>query len=197
MHILGPILASIVSIFEGHLFVYQDLMVQAKSNENNYLNYLVIVAEKYIGCDLENLISNNLAYSISKNYILDCKKTPTKSIYDNEINFYQIRNDDIQENENIYCILNTEPIPYLKEYVDYVIDYRFKNNLLNITESNLLELRKEFINAHQEVIMERAQNYYKTREKEIAEEIAKLNKSLEEEQNNHKLLLNKVINCEK
>ena len=197
MRILGPILASIVSVFEGHLFVYQDLMIQAKPNEKNYVNYLAIVDEKYVGGDLQDLISNNLAYPIYKNYMLLLRGTPTKSVCDYEINFYSIRNDNIQGEENISYILNTEQIPYLKEFIDYVIDYRFKNNILNIKEEDLLNLRKEFINFNKKDIMTRAKNYYKIREQEVAEEIVKLNKSLEEEKNNHELLLTKVLNYEK
>ena len=44
MRILGPILASIVSIFEGHLYKYQDLMVPDRANKN-YINYLAIIDE--------------------------------------------------------------------------------------------------------------------------------------------------------
>ena len=190
MRILGPILASIVSIFEGHLYKYQDLMVPDRANKN-YINYLAIIDERYIGCDLES-IGENFIYPISKNYILSSEKTPTKSIYDYEINIYSIRNDDIQEKENITYTLKNEQIPYLKEYMDYVIDYRFKKNILNIKEEDLLKLRKEFINLNKININNRVQIYYKTREKEIYEEIAKINESFKQEKDNYKLLLKKV-----
>ena len=76
--------------------------------------------------------------------------------------------------------------------MDYVIDYRFKKNILNIKEEDLLKLRKEFINLNKININNRVQIYYKTREKEIYEEIAKINESFKQEKDNYKLLLKKV-----
>ena len=190
MRILGPILASIASIFEGHEFVYQDNIMTGEKDVNGYynnINYLMLV-DSFKWQD--NFIIKKSSFSSRTN-------NPSKNTFEYEEKFYNAINYYVTGEGDVKPVLEGTKFPYLKEFVDFVITYRMKNNLENIKEDVLLSLRKEFIVSHMEKITKKVAEYDKAKEADIQKQIRdlteKLNSQYTEEKENRKLLLKKVL----
>lgn len=206
MQVLGPILASIVSIFEGHEFAYQDVIVTGEKDVNGYYsstNYLMIVDSRqwqanYSNNDIiDNLSLNGQAFIIKKNHIFSRTKKMEKSSFEYEEKFYDIVNYYINGEGDVKPLLKDNQFPYLKEFIDYVIIYRMNNNLGNTKKETLLTLRKEFIASHIDQIKQKVGEYDKLKEADIQKQIAeltdRLNGQFAEDKRTRKLLLEKIL----
>lgn len=199
MRVLGSILASIVSVFEGHQFVYQDVTITGAKDVNNYYsntNYLMLVDEKlWQEKSREEDIATlpKESFIIKKTMFSSRTKQPTKSSFEYEENFYEIVNYYVNGNGDVRSLLKKEQFPYLKDFMDYVITYRMQNKLENIKEETLLALRKEFIESHLAEIEEKVTAYDIARERQIKKQTEELQDDWEKEKQSRKLLLTKVL----
>ena len=205
MRVLGPILASIVSIFEGHQFVYQDITLPGKKDNNDYYNntnYLMIFDSylrqaNYFVEDIASLTANNEAFIIKKKYFSSRIKETSKSTFEYEEKFYDAINYYIKGEGDVRPLLKNEQFPYLKEFMDYVIDYKIINKIENIKEETLLALRKDFIRSHLKEINQKVKEYDQLKKADIQNQIAeltqKLNGRFAKDKQERKLLLKKVL----
>lgn len=203
IRVLGPILASIISIFEGHLFVFQDII----NNEGDdgycyqHVNYIMLIdatkeKESYTKAEISQLLNKEQVFLIKQQHISSRTKEFTKSWFEYTEKFYTVYDAYIDGEQNIKSLLSREHFPYLKEFMDYVIAYRLRNDLQEIDNNILLSLRKEFINSHLDEIQKRNTKYDKLRETEIKEQTDTLMSMLANEQKGRKLLLEKINHCE-
>lgn len=69
----------------------------------------------------------------------------------NKVKFY-----DIKDNQ-IISLVNFGKFAYVKAFIDYIIEYRYENTVEELTETDLIKLLQEFINANKEIII---RNYF-------------------------------------
>lgn len=201
MQLLGPVLASIATVFEGHQFVCQDVVMSEKSEMDGYYNhidYLMLVSEtnakdSYSKENIEELIESKQLFLIKRNYFSSRTKKEKKSWYEYEEKFYTFR-PYINESDNVRSLLDNTTFPYIKEFMDLLIKYRVKNNLLEIKQEDILVLRKEFIKSHLPEINQKLQEQDALRTIEIQKQIELLNAAFSEEKRTRKLYLDNILN---
>ena len=203
MQVFGPILASIASIFEGHLYVYQDITIDEDEHNNYYYhtNYLILIAstkikDNYTKAELEELINTEQVFLIKRESFSTKTKDRSKSWVEYFIKFYTTYNPYIIGDKCLTGLLQADHFPYLKAFVDDVITYRMASDVREISKDELLNLRKEYVGKHVKEINKRTREYDKTRRAEIRSEIAKLNADYTAEKSGRELLLTKIDNCE-
>ena len=164
---IGEIIAFIISSVENEEYIFQEIIAFIISSVENeeYIFQRAIHAtylwHNYVGYDGEYEKNNNKICIIikkglrqdcylDKNLMSNCIKKIMKqervilldessSCYDNyKVTFY---NSIINTNNNI----DLSSFPYIKDFIDYVIQYRYENNLIKIDSRRLNYLAISFI----------------------------------------------------
>ena len=147
---IGKAIAFIVSSIEEKDYIFQraihdTFLWHSYVNDGGYErnnNKICIVIEKALKRDIysdKNLMNNCIKKLIKeeKAILLD-ESSYTR--YDNyKVTFY---NSITSINKNI----DLSSFPYIKDFIDYVVQYRFDNNLINIDFQELNYLSYDFIN---------------------------------------------------
>lgn len=153
IEVLGKYLAEIISLYEGKDYCYQKAPLFIPGVSNDCEVYL-IVDEEY-KCDFyedyDRIYSINTLERVSKNGVV-------LSTYLSTLDFYRI-----DENANLVSTIDFERFPYIKKFIDYIVDYRIKNNLETLlSDEQLRELEMFYVYDNVSEICDR----FKIREKE-------------------------------
>ncbi len=176
--LIGNIISKIVSIVEWEEYSFK------KATYETYER----VSTPFGG---ESLVTNKKFLMVVKNkekqgYYYDYNEQ------DDEVNrlvrngeAFVLGTDDYCYNKNITfytvsegrpkCLIDFNKFSYVKDFIDLVVEYRFKNNLDKISEKELLNLMHEFILSKRGIIDD---NY----KKRVSEKIEELNQQLLKEQ---------------
>lgn len=201
VRLLGSIIASIVSIFEGHLFCYQDVLVIEKEDNQGYFyhrNYLLIVdtqerRDNYTQEEIDELIKMKKAIVLKKNSFSSKTKRTSKSWTEYEEEFYTVVSTGVESDTFLRTELSAS---YIKDFIDFVIDARIEKKIEKIDEATLLVLRKEFIQNKCEEITRKNQEYDQAREEDVERQITLLRNNLNKEREERKRLFKKIEDCE-
>lgn len=143
---IGNILAELMSIYEGTYFEFKN--ISYKEIGYSFLDALLIIDSKkdkdarsrqevvlphFIPETNINILINN-GYAIKFFDRLQRDEIPEK------INFYEA-----DENGNLNLKVRFRRFQYVKEFVDYVINYKIKNRQHDISVETLESLKNEFI----------------------------------------------------
>jgi len=165
--IISKIMSDIIRIYEGKNFVYKEIPYHPESKRRIiFKDARVLIFDeklKYLSknCDIAKI------YSVIKNgdgIVLDWD-----FYYDYEnsyVKFYKL-NDKGELKSNI----KLNKFPYLKRFIDYVINYSMSNK--NITEEKLEQLKNHFIEDNEEDIREYHEVVKINEENEMKEKIDK------------------------
>ena len=136
--IIIPIITNLVSIFEGEKYISQLYYFKTDKESKNII---MIISELY----LKNNYNERYLYSLVKkgNAII----IETDEYCNDTIKFY--KSDQLHR---INQCVNFKNFPYVKEFIDYLIDYKTKNNMLNLSKEIIICLEAEFIKSKLEQI---------------------------------------------
>ena len=147
---IGIIIASLMSIYEGEEFLVEEVSYQIDKGALSYSALLVANKKKYeclkdknviFKKDIDNLIKNHFAIKLLDNapFLWEFLVIP----------FYKVDfMNRIQQN------VNFKKFTYVKDFIEYVIDYRIENNIGKISLEKLRELENRFICCNAEQIEE-------------------------------------------
>lgn len=160
--IIERVITHLVSIFEGENYICQYTCHKC---EETLKNVVIIVSES---TSKDHYYDERYLYSLVKkgNAIVlgnDC--------YNNKIKFYEA-----DPMHRINQCVSFKNFPYVKEFIDFLIEYKLKTGMLNLSEEIIKCLEAEFIKSRLEEIK---QNYNKKDEEykiNIDEEIKHNNK---------------------
>ena len=153
---IGEVLSSIISVFEGKPYFYQDACYYTSQIEYFLFEkkefdvckqVKIVVAEsdrhsqyddQYLGLSINRLAERGLVL------VLDEDIDPLKE----KITFY--RSNSISH--NLTKKVNFGKFSYIKDFIDYVISYRMKNNLKEITKYELDKIKDDFLEFNKQLI---------------------------------------------
>lgn len=172
---IGKIIASLIQIYEGKNYSYQEAYCypDSKSYMGPNFVYSAIIIEEESKCGnypnncIEELLSQDKAIVLVKDI----------SPIDYDMNFYRKN----EYGRLIECVKYGK-FSYVKEFIDSVIEYRIKNQKRNISFEELEVLKLKFITSRLDKIKEN----YKIRDIEHEKLVNKLEKDKE---NRHKQLV--------
>ena len=146
---IGEIIAFIISSVENEEYIFQRA-IHATYLWHNYVGYdgeyeknnnkICIIIKKGLRQDCyldKNLMSNCIKKIMKQERVILLDESSSR--YDNyKVTFY---NSIINTNNNI----DLSSFPYIKDFIDYVIQYRYENNLIKIDSRRLNYLAISFI----------------------------------------------------
>ena len=146
---IGEIIAFIISSVENEEYIFQRAF-HATYLWHNYVGYdgeyeknnnkICIIIKKDLRQDCyldKNLMSNCIKKIMKQERVILLDESSSR--YDNyKVTFY---NSIINTNNNI----DLSSFPYIKDFIDYVIQYRYENNLIKIDFRQLNYLAISFI----------------------------------------------------
>ena len=146
--LIGSIIEKLVTLVEGKEYVYQEAIHKTYELESTILGGQVDKVEKktlmivegsqkrryyndYHGQDNEvnRLVQNGQAFILSEH----------KLWFSSWITFYTMYK------ENLKCLIDFGKFSYVQDFIDLVVEYRFKNNLSKVSEKDLLSLMSGFV----------------------------------------------------
>ena len=160
--VIGEVLSSIISAFEGKVYFYQDACYYTSQTEYYFFEkrefdvckqVKIVVAEsdRHTQYDDQSLglRSINRLADRSLVLVLDEDIDPLSD----KITFYQSN----PVNHNLIQKVNFGKFSYVKDFIDYVISYLMKNNLKEINKEQLDKIKVNFLVFNEEEIDSRYQ----------------------------------------
>lgn len=157
--VIGSILEQLVSIIENEKYTFQKATHKTFASNFGPYGYehystskkvlMIVKGQEKEGLyedrnhqenELENLVSNHQAILLSDN------QDDSKSI-----TFYK------HKGSNIVLQIKYGKFTYVKEFIEFIIQHRFTNDLKEISQKELLSLMKDFICTHKNLIEENIQ----------------------------------------
>lgn len=192
-NLIGSVLEKLVSIIEGETYTYQEATHETYEQVVNYFGsqlnkvtkkaYLLVKnGEKegfYSDYEVEDNTISLLVQKKQAILLYETKKPTTK-----EIRFYTTKKGIPR------CLVDFTYFPYIKEFIDLVIQYEY-NNFEEITEKKLLILMNEFLLSKKALIEEKYRKHNMEKAKNIQKEhttIERNNRNQIEEQELDKLI---------
>lgn len=146
--LIGNIIEKLVSLVEGKEYVYQEAIHETYELESTILGGQVDKVEKktlmivegsqkrryyndYHEQDNEvnRLVQNGQAFILSEH----------KLWFSSWITFYTTYKGKLK------CLIDFGKFSYVQDFIDLVVEYRFKNNLSKVSEKDLLSLMSGFV----------------------------------------------------
>ena len=156
---IGQVLAELITIYnqKEYFSFITDMIYTIKPDLEVSLPTLLILPDPNMETFFNQLdtIQDNNTYIILTN--LD--KYNDLSIQNKEnITIYRLKRIDGSVNTNIYYDQDSTKLPFIYEFINYVISYRIKNKIDDISLEELEKLKDEFVNTHQAEIKEYHKN---------------------------------------
>ena len=145
---IGKVIAGLMTLFEGKKYVYQVTECKTKQRHDNKPNSMEFLAIKNfcLIVDVENkqdtysdIYPSELKRLIREKKLLILSSDSIK--LEKAICFYTIDKDS----ETFCANIDFNEFYYIKEFIDYVIAYRVKNKVVEISEDKLCKLRQAFV----------------------------------------------------
>lgn len=153
---IGDAISSLMSVFEGLRFIYQDTYYLTKQaqrfvfdcDETSVEKHVrIIVAEEYSDESYsDNRTSLNLLIKNEKAFVLD----EDTDIIKKEVPFYYLN----MNSHSLEQTINFGKFSYVKDFIDILISYKIENKLKNISFDEVVKLETEFIESRLEEIKE-------------------------------------------
>lgn len=146
---IGKILASLMSIYEAENYLVKTISYKIKGALFNDI-MLIINEKKFEQLTAKNEIQESQINIIVKNgFALKLLEDFSENQFPKKISIYEA--DPMgRVNQNV----NFRSFTYVKNFIEYVINYRIENNLENISFEDLEMLRNQFIKCNLEQIKE-------------------------------------------
>lgn len=154
---IGDVLSSIISSFEGRSYFYQDacyytsqveyfLFEKKQFDVCKQVKIIVAETERHTQYDDECLGARSLSRLADRGLalVLDEDTNPLNET----ITFYQSN----ATNHNLTQNVNYGKFTYVKDFIDYIVSYRIKNNLTEITREELEKIKVDFLLFNEEQI---------------------------------------------
>ena len=129
LKVFGKYIAEIMSLYEGKDYCYQKAPLFIPGVSNDCEVYLIVDEENkcdfYEDCDRRYAI--NTLERVSNNGVV-------LSTYLDTLDFYRI--DEIAD---LVLTIDFERFPYIKKFIDFIIEQRIKNNLETVLSEEQLE----------------------------------------------------------
>ncbi len=184
--IIGKAIASLIRIFEGTNYVYQEAEYYTIGLENQKFIKVVkhpkiVIAEgsrrngysDYSGAESKNL---HLMLKTGEAIIL------TNDMSELKIPFYHAK----KENHTLELLVKIGKFSYVKDFIDELISYKIEHSLKDISLTEIENLKIDFISSRKEQIEENYRLVTEQQEKQMK-------KKLENDKENRQLLLKRVL----
>lgn len=154
---IGNIIAQLVSIFEGEVYSFQKATHETYKYESTPYGSESFRTTKKMLMIVQgnNKYSSYYDYNENNNVILRLIAagqgfvlSESEFDYDKKITFFKSTTEN-------FLVMNCHKFPYVKDFINLVIQYRYENHLENITKNELLNIFNQFILSKQEIIEER------------------------------------------
>jgi len=180
---ISYILADLVSVFEGKKYIVSQMSYHPEKGSPAQVQDVLVIIEKsnYEKIKDKNYLEERYLYHLIKNYKIIVLDAKFSLCMPETIKFFKFETGTINQN------ISLRGYDYLKEYINMVINYRLENNIEEITEEELENLKNQFILSNKDNI---ENNLY------INAEIDMINykKEVEENLEHNKKLLKRRIN---
>lgn len=162
--LLCETLQQLVSIVECEEYSYQEATHVTKRRMHGPIDHWDEDVHKQVKLIIKGSEKSG-QYRSSNEYDTEITKLVKEGqaiLLSEEENFYRIQ--DNEKNITFYsandgevkCLVDFGRFDYVKEFIDRIMQYRFQNNLEEITKKDLLEFMHEFVLSHGDLI---ASNY--------------------------------------
>lgn len=174
-------MSDVISIYEGEYYWIRNLCYHKdRTLDSEILETYVIIASNVFNniisvSDISHTYFNRLLKNGSAIKIIEA---PRVKFLPRQFAFYKTDEDMGRINPQI----NLKKFPYIKEFIDYVINFKLENNIDKLSYDELEKLKEDFILLNLENIYN---NYEAKQEKRIEESIKSINSECE---HNKKLL---------
>lgn len=154
LELIGNILQQLISVTESEEYLYKQVSQTYKKSVHGVMDSwdedvkttinIIIKKDNYDSTtqeksEIHKLVENGDALLLSEQETNDKK--------DKQITFYTLTDGRIASN------LNFGKFCYVKDFIDYVIQYRFQNNIDKINEKDMLLLLQKYIIQHKDEII--------------------------------------------
>lgn len=178
------VITELISIFEGEHYILERL------NYHKYNSSPASVWETYMIMP-KNVFDNitNPKY-IRERYFHHLKKHGIALIIVEDWSLYYLPNDfTFYKTENMGRLIpqiSFKGFPYIKEFIDYIINYRIENKIDDLTEEDMRKLKEEFILLNVDNILN---NYQLKKEKKMQQ----INKNINSEYEHSEKVLKRLV----
>jgi len=168
-------MSDIISIYEGEYYWIKKLCYHKDTTlDSEILETYVIIASNVFNniisvSDISHTYFNRLLKNGSAIKIIEA---PRVKFLPRQFAFYKTDEDMGRINPQI----NLKKFPYIKEFIDYVINFKLENNIDKLSYDELEKLKEDFILLNIENIYN---NYEAKQEKRIEESIKSINSECE------------------
>ena len=175
---ISKILEQLVSLIEGQEYSFQDSIHKTFKSETTPLG-----SETFAVTNRVLLIAQGKS---KKEYFQSFSRHPHDNVIFNlvdsgkaillreeEMIGHSPKNIAFYEADNgiITCFVNFGKFTYVKEFIDSLIQYKFQNDLEEITEKELLTFMSEFISSHKDLIISKQQLRIKEQQEQLEKEL--------------------------
>ena len=160
--VISRVITHLVSIFEGEEYICQYTCHKCG---NNFKNIVIIVSES----DSKDYYNERYLYSLVKN-----KKAiilGSDECYNETIKFYEA-----DSMHRVNSCVSFKNFSYVKEFIDFLIDFKFQKNSVNLSEELIKCLEAEFVKLKLDQIKENYDKKDEERKINIEKEIKHNNK---------------------
>ena len=186
---LGETITSLMRIFEGVNFVYQEAQINHTTEVQRLVfDSIEVDVEKHpriIVLEEERKNSYSDRHNSLKSLVKQGKAiilVDDANPSDKYLSFY--RADTM--NHNIKQCINVGRFTYVKEFIDYLISYKIENQSHELSSDEIEKLKVEFISARTKQIEENYQKLYERQEEEMKQRLA-------QEKDHRELVLKRIM----
>lgn len=180
-NMIGKILSKLMTIIEGKEYVFINAKHKTFERECTVFGSEIFETEKFIDLIIEKKYSSDyyIDFDETKNSVnnLVLKNRGillnSSDYHISKMKFYNVRN-------NMYSTIDYKLFTYVKEYIDLIIDYRYKNEIEIVDKELLLKLLYEFVSAKKDLISEKYSLLMEEEKRRLSSVIEHEKKSLEE-----------------
>lgn len=179
------VLSDIMSIFEGEIYSVREIHYHKDESLDSEMleTYVIISCNVYNSIDKTSDVSYRYFNSLLKNNLaIKIVEGTRVKFLPRRFSFYKADTDMGRINPQI----SFKGFPYVKDFIDYIINSRIENKIDELSDDELEKLKEDFILLNVENIYN---NYEAKQEKRIKESIKSINSECE----HNKKLLKRIV----
>ena len=179
------VITELISIFEGDDYVLEKISYHKDNSSPASVWDVIMILPKdtFDTLDDPNYVSERyFNYLLGSGLALEITEDWSLSYLPSEFSFYKFNCD-------IFPQINFRFFPYIDEFIDYIINYRIKNNISDLCFNDMQKLKDEFILLN----INRIVNNYKLKlNKKLMESNKAINDEYKKKNDDLKRLVHKI-----